>query len=93
MAHDLEPIKQAAPEVPDAAMAPWFQGPEMTARPEWTELRVPYREDSTLERRWSNVVLPFRFLALGFLWITYSPYRFGIFLAFVALIGIVFIVR
>lgn len=93
MAREMEPFKHAVPDVPDAVMAPWFQAPEMTARPEWTELRVPYREDSNLERRWSNVMLPVRGLALGTLWITYSVYRFGIFLAFIALIAVVFIVR
>ena len=93
MAHDLEPFKGSVPDVPDATMAPWYQGPEMTARPEWTELRVPYREDSDLERRWSNVMLPVRAVALGTLWITYSVYRFGIFLAFAALIAVVFVVR
>lgn len=90
MAHDLEPVRDA---VPGTELAPWFQAPEITTRPEWTELRVPYREDSTLERRWSACVLPLRFLALGFLWVTYSPYRFGIFLATVMLIWTVFIVR
>lgn len=93
MSHDLEPFKGSVPDVPDATMAPWYQGPEMTARPEWTELRVPYREDSDLERRWSTAMMPVRGLALFTLWITYSAYRFGIFLAFVALIAVVFVVR
>ena len=74
-------------------LAPWFQAPEMTARPEWTELRAPYREDNDLERKWSVIVLPVRFLALGTLWITFSVYRFGIFIAFVTLIALVFYVR
>lgn len=93
MAHELEPIKEQAPTVPDTSMAPLFQAPELTTRPPWTELRTPYRPDSKLEHHWSVVVLPFRALALGFLWTTYSVYHFLIFAATVLLVVIVFIAR
>lgn len=79
--------------IPDAAMAPWYMAPEMTSRPEWTELRVPYREDSKLERRWSLWLMPFRALALGFLWVTYQWYRTAFFLGTVLLVCVVFVAR
>lgn len=93
MAQELEPTKEAVPDSPDTALAPYFQAPELTTRPPWTELRSPYRPDSKLEHHWSVAVLPFRALALGFLWVTYSVYTFMIFLATVTLIVIVFFAR
>lgn len=93
MAHELEPVKGTAPDVPEPGMAPWFQAPELTMRPEWTELRPPYREDSNLERRWSVALMVPRALALGFLWITWTWWRTGIFLATILLILIVFLAR
>lgn len=93
MAAEMEPYKGAVPDYTDAVMPPWFQVPEVTTRPEWTELRPPYREDSELEHYWSNIMMPLRALALGFLWISYSWYRAALFLGTIVLILIVFVAR
>lgn len=93
MAHELEPVKGAAPDVPDPTMAPWFQAPELTTAPEWITVRPPYREDSKVERYWSNTVMPLRALALGFLFLTWKWYYFAIFLGTILLIIVVFVAR
>lgn len=66
---ELEPYQDAAP---------WYAGPALTERPEWTELRPPYHPDSELEHTWSVVLTPLRAIALGLLWLTYAWYRFAI---------------
>lgn len=93
MAHDLEPIKGSVPDVPDAALAPWFQPPEMTNAPEWITVRPPYRDDSKVERYWSVALMPLRALALGFLFITFKWWYTGIFLGTILLIIVVFVAR
>jgi len=91
---EMEPYRgSGVPDVPDAYMPPWYQAPEITTRPEWTELRPPYREESDIERRWSTVMMVPRAMALGFLWITYTWYRTALLLVTVALIWIVFVAR
>jgi hypothetical protein len=53
----------------------WYQPVQLTERPEWTELRPPYNPDSKMEQVWSAWLTPLRFLALGFLWVTFAWYR------------------
>lgn len=62
-------------EMEPAAVEPWFQPVQLTERPEWLELRPPYNPDSKVEQAWSAWLTPFRFLALGFLWLTFAWYR------------------
>ncbi len=93
MAHDLEPIKGSVPDVPDAALAPWFQPPEMTNAPEWITVRPPYRDDSKVERYWSVALMPLRALALGFLFITFKWWYTAIFMGTILLIIVVFVAR
>lgn len=93
MTQEMEPYKGGVPEWTGAEMPPWFQAPELTTRPEWTELRPPYREESDLERRWSAIMMPFRAMALAFLWVSYTWYRAAFALATVVLVLLVFVAR
>lgn len=49
--------------------------------PDWMEAEPPYGPTDgfidTTARIWSLIIRYPRYLALGFLWITYSPWRFG----------------
>lgn len=49
--------------------------------PEWMEAEPPYGPTDgtidTITRFWSLIIRWPRYIALGFLWITYTPWRFG----------------
>lgn len=77
----MEPVEPVAPIAPD-----WFQMPEITMRPDWTEVRPPYRADSTMERAWSTALVPLRAIALLFLWITFQWWRAALALGFLVLV-------
>lgn len=58
--------------------------------PDWMEAEPPYGPTDgfvdTISRFWSLIIRWPRYLAIGFLWLTYSPWRFGFFVGTVALI-------
>lgn len=66
---------------------------DLTLRPEWTDMSPPYREESDVEMYWSRFTTPLRALALSFLWVTYTWYRFAAFATALGLTYFVFIIR
>lgn len=75
---DLEPILGPAPNA--GGNGSYGGGNDI---PAWMEAEPPYGPTDgfvdTIMRFWSLIIRWPRMLAIGFLWLTYTPWRFGFF--------------
>lgn len=92
MAQEIEPL-------PDAEMAPyrtgvpeWYVPPVMSVRPAWTDLHTPYRDDSQLGKVYHHIMLPFRAMALSFLWVSHPDNLVPVLFCTVVLIGAILLI-
>lgn len=56
--------------------------------PDYVVLRPP--DTGKVQAEWAKIMVPFRFVALAFLWITYFWWRFAILIALVLMITVLF---
>lgn len=92
MGKDLETRDANADLQPMMGPMPYAgnQSYSATSIPEWMEAEPPYGPTDgvidTITRWWSLIIRWPRHLAIGFLWITYTPWRFLYLVGTVALI-------
>lgn len=83
---DLQPIMGPMPYGGNGGSGAGYSG----GMPDWMEPDPPYGPTDgfvdTIARLWSLIIRWPRRLAIGFLWLTYNPWRFGFFVGTVALI-------
>lgn len=103
MAHEIEPQERATP-VPGTEVAPyqggvvpqWYAPDQITVRPAWTDLHVPYRQSAdgsmTGGKIYHHIITPLRAMALGFLWATHPDNLVPMLFCAVALLGVIVLI-
>jgi hypothetical protein len=92
MAQEIEPVSGTEVDLHRGGVPEWYVPPAMSVRPAWTDLHTPYRDDSKLGKFYHHAMLPFRAMALGFLWVSHPDNLVPVLFCFAMFIGIVLLI-